>query len=126
MSGRLHESHPGGKSEGQVSVRTGADRYRNVQVAPYVPGAGQTLDESPMQHPAKPEITMTASEMKTKSADLVWGVEAALAWHDEDPRATITLLLDCKHLREQLALAEQFMSRGLTRGRSPQYHGPKD
>ncbi|WP_331375158.1 hypothetical protein [Sinorhizobium chiapasense] len=70
---------------------------------------------------------MTAAEMKAKSADLDWEVEAALAWHDEDPRATIaTLLLDCKHLREQLALAEQFMSRGLTRGWSPQYHRPED
>jgi hypothetical protein len=36
-----------------------------------------------------------------------------LAWHDEDPRArsSVTLLLACKHLREQVALAEQFMSR---------------
>ncbi|OOG62012.1 hypothetical protein B0E45_31910 [Sinorhizobium sp. A49] len=31
---------------------------------------------------------------------------AALAWHDGDAEATIrTLLADCRHLREQLALA---------------------
>ncbi|MGH0224858.1 hypothetical protein NKZ03_01840 [Sinorhizobium meliloti] len=70
---------------------------------------------------------MNASEMKAKSADLDWEVEAALAWHDEDPRATIaTLLLHCKHLREQLALAKQFMSLGITRGWSPQYQRRKD
>lgn len=39
--------------------------------------------------------------------DLKWEVEAVLAWHDEDARAAIaTLLLDCQHLRLQLALAE--------------------
>ncbi|WP_046120235.1 hypothetical protein [Sinorhizobium sp. BJ1] len=55
------------------------------------------------------------------------GGRAALAWHDEDPRATIvTLLLDCKHLREQLALAEQFISRGISRGWSPQFQRPED
>lgn len=70
---------------------------------------------------------MTASPMKADSPDLNWEVEAALAWHDEDARATIaTLLLDCKHLREQLALAEQFMSRGLTRGWSPRYQRRED
>ncbi|WP_376742153.1 hypothetical protein [Ensifer canadensis] len=45
---------------------------------------------------------------------------AALAWHDGDPIATIrTLLDDCRHLREQLALAEISMSLGFTRGRRP-------
>ncbi|MDW9583910.1 hypothetical protein GOB17_30515 [Sinorhizobium meliloti] len=47
-------------------------------------------------------------------------VAAALAWHDGDPEATIrTLLADCKHLREQLALAEIAMSLGFTRGWRP-------
>lgn len=47
-------------------------------------------------------------------------VAAALAWHDGDVRATIrTLLGDCKHLREQLALAGGNMSVGYTRGWRP-------
>ncbi len=42
---------------------------------------------------------------------------AALAWHDGDAEATIrTLLADCRHLREQLALAEISMSLGFTCG----------
>lgn len=45
---------------------------------------------------------------------------AALAWHDGDAEATIrTLLSDCRHLREQLALAEISMSLGFTRGWRP-------
>lgn len=45
---------------------------------------------------------------------------AALAWHNGDAEATIrTLLADCKHLREQLALAEISMSAGFTRGWRP-------
>jgi hypothetical protein len=36
-------------------------------------------------------------------------------------RPPYTLLLVCKYLREQLALAEQFMSRGISRGWSPQF-----
>ncbi|PJR10232.1 hypothetical protein [Sinorhizobium meliloti] len=63
---------------------------------------------------------MTAPEKQTVSSDVEWEVEAALAWHDEDPRATIaTLLLDCKYLREQLALAQIAMSIGFTRGWAP-------
>lgn len=47
-------------------------------------------------------------------------VAAALAWHDGDAEATIrTLLADCKHLREQLALAQIAMGMGFTRGWSP-------
>jgi hypothetical protein len=54
-------------------------------------------------------------------------VEAALAWHDGDPRPTIvTPLLDCKHLREQLAIAEQFMSVGISRGWSPRLQRPEE
>ncbi|WP_139354048.1 hypothetical protein [Sinorhizobium sp. A49] len=45
---------------------------------------------------------------------------AALAWHNGDAVATIrTLLADCRHLREQLALAEISMSLGFTRGWRP-------
>lgn len=45
---------------------------------------------------------------------------AALAWHDGDREATIrTLLDDCKHLREQLALAGATMSVGFARGWRP-------
>ncbi|OHV80360.1 hypothetical protein [Ensifer sp. LCM 4579] len=63
---------------------------------------------------------MTAPEGQADRSDLEWEVEAALAWHDKDPRAAIaTLLLDCKYLREQLALAEIAMSIGFTRGWAP-------
>jgi hypothetical protein len=47
-------------------------------------------------------------------------VAAALSWHDGDVRATIrTLLGDCRHLREKLALAEIAVSVGYTRGWRP-------
>ncbi|MQW90352.1 hypothetical protein [Sinorhizobium saheli] len=63
---------------------------------------------------------MTAPERQAARSDLELEVEAALAWHDEDPRATIaTLLLDCKYLREQLALARIAMSIGFARGWAP-------
>ncbi|NRP21605.1 hypothetical protein LPJGGPFB_04864 [Ensifer adhaerens] len=45
---------------------------------------------------------------------------AALAWHDGDAEATIrTLLANCKHLRQQLVLAEISLSLGFTRGWRP-------
>ncbi|MCA1494776.1 hypothetical protein I6F11_28315 [Ensifer sp. NBAIM29] len=63
---------------------------------------------------------MTAPEKQVDCSDLEWEVEAALAWHDEDPRATIaTLLLDYKYLPEQLALAHIAMSFGFSRGWAP-------
>ncbi|WP_311044995.1 hypothetical protein [Rhizobium sp. NZLR1b] len=53
-------------------------------------------------------------------------VEALLAWHDEDPRAAIsTVLLDCQHLRLQLALTAAASSVGFTRGWTPTYERPK-
>ncbi|MEX2741643.1 hypothetical protein AB3480_09500 [Rhizobium mongolense] len=49
-------------------------------------------------------------------------VEAALALHDDDPKATTaTLLADNHHLRLQLALAESALSRGLVRGWRPSF-----
>jgi hypothetical protein len=49
-------------------------------------------------------------------------VEAALAYHDEDAKATTaTLLGDIKHLRLQLALAEATISQGMTRGWKPKF-----
>ncbi|MDW9386664.1 hypothetical protein GOA99_18595 [Sinorhizobium meliloti] len=55
-----------------------------------------------------------------EQAELIDEVAAAVAWHDGDARATIrTLLADCKHLREQLALAEVSMSLGFARGWRP-------
>lgn len=49
-------------------------------------------------------------------------VDAALAWHEGDAMATIaTLLNDCQHLREQLALAQLSMSLGFTRGWTPAF-----
>jgi hypothetical protein len=61
-------------------------------------------------------------------------IEAALAWHDDDPRATIaTLLEDILYLRRQLVLTEGVMSRGMTRGwvpgfreKSPSGHLPPE
>lgn len=55
-----------------------------------------------------------------EQADVIDEVAAAVAWHDGDAQATIrTLLADCKHLREQLALAEVSMSLGFARGWRP-------
>ncbi|EJZ21466.1 hypothetical protein NE852_09975 [Rhizobium sp. Pop5] len=55
-------------------------------------------------------------------SDHAWEVEAVLAWHDDNAKAAIRSLLDdCKHLRQQLALAERAMSRGMTRGWKPRY-----
>jgi hypothetical protein len=49
-------------------------------------------------------------------------VEAALAWHDGDARATIaTLIADCRHLRRQLVLAEGLVSRGMMHGFKPSF-----
>ncbi|QND39017.1 hypothetical protein HB771_16590 [Rhizobium leguminosarum bv. viciae] len=49
-------------------------------------------------------------------------VEAVLARHDDNAKAAIRSLLDdCKHLRQQLALAESVMSRGMARGWMPRY-----
>ncbi|MBY5412188.1 hypothetical protein HFO98_27805 [Rhizobium leguminosarum] len=54
--------------------------------------------------------------------DQAWEVEAVLAWHDDNAKAAIRSLLDdCKHLRQQLALAERVMSRGMARGWAPRY-----
>ncbi|NLS06264.1 hypothetical protein HGP14_23345 [Rhizobium sp. P32RR-XVIII] len=54
--------------------------------------------------------------------DVDYEVEAALAFHDEDAKATIaTLLADIRHLRLQLALTESAISRGMVRGWSPKY-----
>lgn len=45
---------------------------------------------------------------------------ATLIWHDGDKAAAIrTLLADCRHLREQLALSRIAMSLGFTRGWMP-------
>ncbi len=47
-------------------------------------------------------------------------VDAALAWHGGDAHATIaTLLADCAHLRQQLALTRAAMGRGFVRGWEP-------
>jgi len=54
--------------------------------------------------------------------DAAWEVEAVLAWHDDNAKAAIRSLLDdCKHLRQQLVLAERAISRGMTRGWTPRY-----
>lgn len=62
------------------------------------------------------------AERPSTCHDLEYEVEAALAFHDDDARATVsTLLADIKHLRMQLALAEGAMSHGMTRGWRPRF-----
>jgi hypothetical protein len=62
------------------------------------------------------------SSNTAKQIDQDYEVEAALAFHDDDAKATIaTLLGDIKHLRMQLALVEVAMSRGMTRGWAPKF-----
>jgi hypothetical protein len=49
-------------------------------------------------------------------------VEAALAFHDDDTKATIaTLLADNHHLRLQLALAQSAISRGFGPRLAPEF-----
>lgn len=66
---------------------------------------------------------MSAAQQTTQTDDVDQTPDelaAALAWHNGDAEATIrTLLADCKHLREQLALAQISMSLGFTRGWRP-------
>ncbi|MBY3513047.1 hypothetical protein HFN76_12485 [Rhizobium laguerreae] len=51
------------------------------------------------------------------SCPLASELDEVVAFHDGDMRAAIgTLLDDIRHLRQQLALAEGAMSRGMTRG----------
>ncbi|NKL34529.1 hypothetical protein GFL49_12015 [Rhizobium leguminosarum bv. viciae] len=46
-----------------------------------------------------------------------------IAYHRGDTHAAIdTLLEDIRHLRQQLALTEGAMSRGMARGWRPSYH----
>jgi len=55
-----------------------------------------------------------------KQDQLADPVEHALAWHDGDARAAIrTLLDDCAHLRQQLAITKAAMGHGYTRGWMP-------
>jgi hypothetical protein len=52
--------------------------------------------------------------------------DAALDWHDGDPRATVaTLFDDLRHLRRELALMEAAMSAGMTRGWKPSFERPE-
>ncbi|KQX15210.1 MULTISPECIES: hypothetical protein [Ensifer] len=66
---------------------------------------------------------MSAAYRQTEleeQAEVIDEVAAAMAWHDGDAQATIrTLLADCQHLRQQLALAEISMSLGFARGWRP-------
>lgn len=65
---------------------------------------------------------MHAERQEAESLPDLSPIDAALAWHAGDARATIaTLIEDCRHLRQQLALTEGAMSRGMTRGWSPSF-----
>jgi hypothetical protein len=66
--------------------------------------------------------TISAAAHDVQYSGPVDEVSMALSWHDGDVRKTVrTLLDDCKHLREQLALAEVSMSIGYSRGWAPSY-----
>ncbi|EJT05842.1 hypothetical protein [Rhizobium sp. CCGE 510] len=68
--------------------------------------------------PARPDL----ARLDAAWPDPEWEVEAVLAWHDDNAKAAIRSLLDdCKHLRQQMALAERAISRGMTRGWTPRY-----
>ena len=55
-------------------------------------------------------------------ADLRWAVEAELAFHDGDFKATIAdLIKDRQYLRQQLELADFAGSKGFSRGWRPGY-----
>ena len=66
---------------------------------------------------------MPAPQRQIETGEIREGVDeaaAAVAWHEGDKDATIrTLLDDCRHLRQQLVLAEGSMSVGFTRGWRP-------
>ncbi|AXV15216.1 hypothetical protein CYG48_05560 [Neorhizobium sp. SOG26] len=63
-----------------------------------------------------PEAAPQQNEPELSEAD------AVLVWHGGDSRAAIeTLLEDCRHLRQELALTEGASSRGFTRGWRPSY-----
>lgn len=60
------------------------------------------------------------STRSTRQLDIDFQVEAALAFHDEDAKATIaTLLCDIRALRTQLELTKAAMSRNMSRGSLP-------
>lgn len=64
--------------------------------------------------------TMSVETHETIYSGPVDEVAAAIGWHDGDLRATIsTLLGDCRHLREQLALVDGSRSIGFARGWRP-------
>ena len=68
------------------------------------------------------ERTMRPAPAEEDLCPIETEVNAALAWHNGDPRATIaTLIDDLRHIKLQLALAEGAMSRGMTRGWRPTY-----
>lgn len=59
---------------------------------------------------------------QTSSKPIAGDVAEVVAYHGGDMQAAIaTLLGDIRHLRQQLALAEGAMSRGMTRGWRPSY-----
>ncbi|MBX4926202.1 hypothetical protein HJA98_10145 [Rhizobium binae] len=61
------------------------------------------------------EVVRPQTAEKLAEEALSGEVDAVVAFHDGDIRAAITtLLLDCHHLRLQLALSDKGMSRGVT------------
>ncbi|MCY1667375.1 hypothetical protein [Rhizobium sp. SL86] len=64
----------------------------------------------------------TNANLQSAPETVLSEVEAAIAFHNGDMRATIACLLaDCADLRLNLSLAERAMSAGLTRGWRPRY-----
>ncbi|MGO4440074.1 hypothetical protein [Rhizobium sp. RAF56] len=75
----------------------------------------------PQERPNEAQDPLTIEEQ------VAWEMQAVLAWHDEDAKAAIkTLLLDCRHLRTQLATAEILISRGMGRGWRPLFDRAAD
>ncbi|MBX4940890.1 hypothetical protein [Rhizobium binae] len=70
------------------------------------------------------EVVRPQTAEKLAEEALSGEVDAVVAFHDGDIRAALTtLLLDCHHLRLQLALSDKGMSRDMT-GPTTDVEGP--
>ncbi|PDT35025.1 hypothetical protein CO671_17770 [Rhizobium sp. M10] len=70
------------------------------------------------------EVVRPQTAEKLAEEALRGEVDAVVAFHNGDIRAAMTtLLLDCRHLRLQLALGDKGMSRGVTAERTTDVEG---
>ncbi|WP_246723171.1 hypothetical protein [Rhizobium aethiopicum] len=71
------------------------------------------------------EVVRPQAAEKLAEETLKGEVDAVVAFHQGDVRAAITtLLLDCHHLRLQLALRDKGVSRGMACERTTRFEGP--